>query len=87
MPGGDRGTLTNWPSVKLAKLKTKLRCNRRFVYAAVLNRTQLYLFLFSYFFCLLFIFWVSAAVFEFNEILRARVSGAIKFIYAALRVK
>jgi len=38
-------------------------------------------------FWLLFIFWVSAAVFEFNEILRARVSGAIKFIYAALRVK
>jgi len=42
---------------------------------------------FHIFFCLLFIFWVSAAVFEFNEILRARVSGAIKFIYAALRVK
>lgn len=86
MPGGDRGTLTNWPSVKLAKLKTKLRCNRRFVYAAVLNRTQLYLFSLFFFFSLLLHISLGV-VFKFNEILRARVSDAIKFIYAALRVK
>lgn len=86
MPGGDRGTLTNWPSVKLAKLKTKLRCNRRFVYAAVLNRTQLYLFSLFFFFSLLLHISLGV-VLKFNEILRARVSKAIKFIYAALRVK